>query len=93
MSSEASQLVASHLAVLTQTDKDRYFLRTIYPSEPLLAESSAELTHKYGWDLPLGALCEYVRSGVVEAGYRGELLTKIICLMAMDDALNSIPTR
>ena len=92
MSSEASQLIASHLAVLTQTDKNRHFLRTIYPSEPLLAEASAELTNDYGWALPLCALCEYVRSGIVEAGYRGELLTKIMCLMAMDNALNSIST-
>src|SRR5207249_1709773 len=70
-----------------------HFMRTIYPSEPVLAEASAELTDKLGWGLPLCTLCEYVRSGIVEAGYRGELLTKIICLMAMDDALNSIPTQ
>jgi hypothetical protein len=31
--SEASELIASHLAVLTRTDNERHFLRTVYPSE------------------------------------------------------------
>src|ERR1700737_2156994 len=85
---EASELIASHLAVLTKTDNERHFLRTIYPSEPILAEASARLTNKYGWANPLSALIHYVHGGIVEAGYRGELLTKIVCLMAMDKALS-----
>ena len=88
---EASELIASHLAVLTRTDDERHFLRTVYPSEPLLAEVSARLTHRYGWAHPLSALVHYIEGRIVEAGFRGELITKIICLMAMDEALSSIP--
>ena len=88
---EASELIASHLAVLTRTDNERHFLRTVYPSEPILAAASARLTNDYGWAHPLSALIHYVRGGIVEAGFRGELITKIICLMAMDRALSSIP--
>jgi hypothetical protein len=86
--SEASELIASHLAVLTRTDNERHFLRTVYPSEPVLAEASARLTNKDGWANPLSALIHYVHGGIVEAGFRGELLTKIVCLMAMDKALS-----
>ena len=65
-------------------------MRTIYPSEPILAQVSAHLTKEYGWDSPLCALHHYVQGGIVEGGYRGELLTKIVCLMAMDTALTTI---
>ena len=88
---EAPELIASHLAVLTRTDDERHFLRTVYPSEPILAEVSARLTHNHGWAHPLSALVHYVQGGIVEAGFRGELITKIVCLMAMDEALKSIP--
>jgi len=88
---EASELIASHLAVLTRTDDERHFLRTVYPSEPILAEVSARLTHNYGWANPLCALVHYVQGGIVEAGFKGELITKIVCLMAMDKALSQIP--
>ena len=88
---EASELIASHLAVLTRTDDERHFLRIIYPSEPILAEVSARLTHTYGWAHPLSALIHYVQGGIVDAGFKGELITKIVCLMAMDEALSSMP--
>jgi hypothetical protein len=83
---EASEIVASHMAVLMKTDEDHHFLRSAYPSEPILAEASARLTAKYGWGKPLGALLHFIQTGIVDAGFRGELLTKIICLMAVDRA-------
>jgi hypothetical protein len=88
---EASELIASHLAVLTRTDDQRHFLRTVYPSEPILAEVSAQLTDTHGWANPLSALVHYIRGGIVGAGFKGELITKIVCLMAMDKALSQIP--
>ena len=91
--SEASELIASHLAVLTKTDDERHFLQTVYPSEPILAAASATLTDDHGWAHPLSALIHYVRGGIVEAGFRGELITKIVCLMAMDRTLSSITAR
>ena len=86
---EAAELVASHLAVLGGTDDERHFLRTYYPSEPFLAAVSALCTKSRGWHGSLKALNHYVMGGVVEAGFRGELLTKLTCLMAMDHLLNS----
>jgi hypothetical protein len=88
---EASEMIASHMAVLMRTDTDRHFLRIVYPSEPLLAEASASITTMYGWGRPLQALHLYVQSGIVDAGFRGELLTKIVCLMAAEDAMKSKP--
>jgi hypothetical protein len=89
---ESSELIASHLAILTRTDDERHFFRMVYPSEPLVAEVSAQLTHDNGWGHPLSALVHYVKGGIVCAGFKGELVTKIVCLMAMDKALSSIDT-
>src|SRR5204862_2126098 len=85
---EASELVTSHMAVLMKTDKDRHFLRMFYPSEPMLAEAAANLLTTFGWSKPLQALQHYVQTGIVDAGFRGELLTKIVCLMAVDEVNN-----
>jgi hypothetical protein len=86
---EAAEMVASHMAVCTATEKDRHYLTIDYPSEPLLAEASAELTSFYGWDNGLRALIHYAKQGVASQGWRGELVTKILCLMAMDLTLRT----
>jgi hypothetical protein len=82
---QANELVASHMAVLLKTDDQRHYLRMFYPSEPLLAEGAARLLLSYGWSQSLRVLEHYIQAGVVDAGFRGELLTKIVCLMAMDE--------
>ena len=85
--SEAAQMVSSHLAVLLRTDKERHFLQTFYPSEPILAEASAAITKTIGWAPLVRALYDQIQNGIVSAGFRGELLTKVLLLMAMDDTL------
>jgi hypothetical protein len=86
---EAAEIVASHLAIVVSADHHRHFLSTTYPSEPLVAAASASLTYKrYGWANTLSALTTYVQTGIVDAGYRGELLTKILCLMAVDESMS-----
>ena len=43
---EAGEVISSHLAVLLRTDEDRHFLRTYYPSEPILAERRPRSSRK-----------------------------------------------
>ena len=83
---EAAEMISSHLAVLMRTDEDRHFLRIAYPSEPIVAEASAQMTKKMGWGQVLKALFTSVQTGVVDAGFRGELLSKIMCLIAIDQS-------
>src|SRR5579859_2928655 len=84
-SAEAAEVVSSHLAVLLKADEDYHFLRIHYPSEPILAEASAQITSEIGWHYVLKALYHHMQNGIVSTGYRGELLSKVLCLMAMDD--------
>ena len=88
---EARDLVARHLGVLVDIKPERQYHKTVYASEPILATVAAEHIASIGWHAPLMALCHYVNSAVVtSSGFRGELLTKIICLMSMDDVLKSL---
>ena len=87
---EASELVASHMAVLVKTAEDRHFPRMFYPSEPMLAEGPTNLLTTFGSSKSLQALQHYVQTGIVDVGFRGELLSKIICLMATD-SVNTKP--
>ena len=86
------RILASHLAVLIGTSPDRSFLKLAYPSEPILANVSPLQLETIGWGRPLQALCHYIDSAIVDPGFRGELLTKVICLMAMDEALSKSQT-
>ena len=85
---EAAEIVASQMAVLLKLDEDHHFLSLMYSSEPILAEASARLTAANGWSQPRRALNHFIGSGIIDAGFRGELLTKIVYLMAVDMALS-----
>ena len=91
-SSEAVEMVSSHLAVVLRSDEDRHFINTYYPSEPILGEASAVIMKSVGWGSHLRALYQHMKNGIVTAGYRGELLSKVLCLMAMDDTPKPLPT-
>jgi hypothetical protein len=90
-SSEAVEMVSSHLAVLLRSDEERHFINTYYPSEPILGEASAVIMKRVGWGSHLRALYQHMKNGIVAAGYRGELLSKVLCLMAMDDTPKPLP--
>ena len=81
---DARELVASHMMFLEHVDDERLFTR--YLSEPILAEASARATAEHGWDAPLESLLSKILHGVVDAGFRGELVTKALLCIAMEDA-------
>jgi hypothetical protein len=88
-SREAEELVSSHLAVLLRADQD--LLKIYYPSEPILAEASASITHRTGWKPALKALHNHLQNGIIIAGYWGKLLSKLLCLIAMDSITKPLP--
>jgi uncharacterized protein YecT (DUF1311 family) len=65
---------------------DDHQLFTRYLPEPILAEASAQVTGKYGWELPLDCLLYKIQHGVVDGGFRGEFVTKALLCIACEDA-------
>jgi hypothetical protein len=82
------ELCASHMAVCQFVYPNSERIIVNYPSEPVLAEASALITRSlplgFGFDKLLDFLIEEINNGAVEGGFRGELVAKIILLLARD---------
>ena len=78
-----AQLVASHMRIAFSVPKDREYLRSGYPSEPLLAEAAAQQMHDFECDRPdLNMMAEMLRSefvsGLLDLGQRGEIVFRLL---------------
>jgi hypothetical protein len=80
------ELVASHMMTLKRVGVNHDHLETRYLSEPILAEAAAAGTANHGWTKPLEALVPEMRHGIVDRGYRGEFITKVLLCMAVEVA-------
>ncbi|KAG2146282.1 hypothetical protein DEU56DRAFT_787283 [Suillus clintonianus] len=78
--------VASHLRICFSTTQDRSWAFTGYPSEPLLSCVAATLLHSGNNTLEdaLGVLNKKVNEGMVEIGQSGELVSRLVLLLAKD---------
>ncbi|KAF9045740.1 hypothetical protein BDZ89DRAFT_1155434 [Hymenopellis radicata] len=80
--------VASHMRVVHSIPSHRLYMRTGTPSEPILAEAAAQL-------LPEGreqlSFLASKLNPLVSKGERGELAARVLCNLAHDVAVNSLP--
>jgi len=85
----ASELVARHMARSEEISRDRQSVTISYPSEPILALASREYTNRYkkAGSVLLAALREFLLSGAVAKGHRGEVIVRFLNLWAMDKAM------
>ena len=90
----SQELVSQHMRLLYYVSEDRQAMITAHCSEPMLVQAAAQLTNFISenkgslnvlWNRLLMRLCRSLRSGIVDAGYRGELLARILLLMAWDE--------
>ena len=84
------EMVSSHLMVLMRVSNDHEQLEAFYPSEPILANASANITSQLGWTRPCQAMVSLFRHGMVEKGFRGEYVTKALCCIAFEDACREL---
>ncbi|KAH8109132.1 hypothetical protein DFH11DRAFT_1731386 [Phellopilus nigrolimitatus] len=84
------KLVQSHMAIAFSIPQHRETIRTGYPSEPILAEAAARqmriLRSRGGSDSPSQLLKNFLETGVIDKGERGELVARLIFTLAYDDA-------
>ncbi|KAG8213468.1 hypothetical protein J3R82DRAFT_12005, partial [Butyriboletus roseoflavus] len=78
--------VASHLRVCITTTDDRLWSYTTYPSEPLLSCAATFLLHSTVNSLnqTLATLVTKVENGMIDIGQRGELVSRLLWLLAKD---------
>ncbi|KAG9297985.1 hypothetical protein G9A89_018813 [Geosiphon pyriformis] len=78
-------LIADHMRVCIHITPERESVLSAVPSEPILAEASAQLMHRQGYlESILSFLAVSLRYGIVDAGYRGELVAQLLVLLAID---------
>ena len=82
----SQDLVAQHMRTLYSISASRDAVVTGYFSEPVLVLAAAQLTNSIhsGWEVLLEALVRSLRNGQVAAGFRGELVARLLLLMAWD---------
>ena len=91
LSQQASELVSSHMRILRHVDETRESLVTTSPSEPVLAEAASHIMNCSGILVQvLDHLVSSIRNHVVvNAVDQGELVGRILCLLAIDKAIQS----
>lgn len=85
--------VASHMRFCISISEDRQWKFTAYPSEPILSHCAAEVM----WTSPsvmekiFVRLDEKLRSGMIDKGKQGELITRILTSFAKDLCIMDLP--
>lgn len=85
-----ADLVACHLRMAYSVPQSREYVRSGYPSEPLLAEAAAQQMHvfrSFDPDATLKILKDNVESGLLDKGERGELVARELLTSAYDRAI------
>lgn len=77
------RLVESHMAIAYTFKADRQGLTAGYPSEPIVAEAAAQVMWKFRRPVS-EVLAQYVTSGMVPIGTRGELVMRLLLIKAFD---------
>lgn len=82
-------LVASHMRIAYSAPHPREYIRSGYPSEPVLAEAAAQHMHAHPDDFSaLRILEDNIQGGLIDKGERGELVARLLVTLALDRAIN-----
>ncbi|CAG8766589.1 4721_t:CDS:1, partial [Racocetra fulgida] len=88
----ASDLVSSYMRLCLKISDDRKSIITSMPTEPVLAEASAQIMNDPDINLIelINSLTSALKNGAVEGGYRGELVARLLLLKAWDDVYEKL---
>ena len=91
----APAMVASHMATAVSISTARDEVVVAYPSEPILALASRSYARKQNKEAFLQRLVvqlkEYFASGAVAKGHRGEVIVRLLNLLAIDECMSTLP--
>src|ERR1700676_2496250 len=85
-----AELVASHMRICYSVPKSREYMRSGYPSEPILAEAAAQQMYAFRKRDPraiLDILKDNMEGGLLDRGERGELVGRELLMSAYDRAI------
>ncbi|GJE95218.1 hypothetical protein PsYK624_113990 [Phanerochaete sordida] len=82
----AQDLVARHMLIVFGVPEHREYMRMGAPSEPLLAHVAAHVMNEHTQIDVVGALASAMKAGQIDKGQRGELVGRLLMILAHDKA-------
>ncbi|PCH43332.1 hypothetical protein WOLCODRAFT_103395 [Wolfiporia cocos MD-104 SS10] len=80
-----TQMLKSKMRIAYSIPAHRYYLRSGYPSEPILAEAAARAMAEFRRPAAT-ILASFAESGLIDKGNRGELVMRLLLIQAFDAA-------
>ena len=81
------ELVSGHMRHTFSVPEHRQYLYTGYPSEPILAEAAAVCLYQMNFS-PVACLEYLMKEGLISKGDRGEMVARLLWLLAFDRAVH-----
>ncbi|KAI0661499.1 hypothetical protein C8Q70DRAFT_965144 [Cubamyces menziesii] len=85
-------LLSNHTLIAFSIPQHREYMRAGTPSEPILAHAAAKLMNEFGLDI-VRSLTEGFKHGLLDKGQRGELVARLLLILAHDKAQAPLPQR
>ncbi|PSR72358.1 hypothetical protein PHLCEN_2v11764 [Hermanssonia centrifuga] len=82
------QLVEGHMRIAYSVPIHRQYIRSGYPSEPILAEAAAHEMNSETQPI-INVLSNSIDNGLIDKGNRGELVARLILTQAYDKAIQT----
>ncbi|THG97518.1 hypothetical protein EW026_g4488 [Hermanssonia centrifuga] len=82
------QLVEGHMRIVYSIPVDRQYIRSGYPSEPILAEAAAHEMNSEERPI-INILSSFIDNGLIYKGDRGGLVARLILTQAYDKAIQT----
>jgi hypothetical protein len=89
LSTMEAKLVENHMRIAFSVPAHREYVHTGAPSEPVLVEAAARITHRNiprRLDIP-SRIQSFIEEGIIDKPERGEIVSRLILLEAMDSAV------
>lgn len=83
-----NKLVGSHMRIAYSVPKHREYMYSGSPSEPVLAEAAAQAMSSMR-DV-VDSMADFVRSGLIQKGERGELVARLLLTLAHDHGCEAL---
>ena len=82
-----AELVESHMRICYSVPQSRKYMRSGYPSEPILAEAAAQQMYTFRKRDQRAILKDNMEDGLLDRGERGELVGRVLLMSAYDRAI------
>lgn len=83
-------LVQDNMALALYIPQSRAFVMATYAAEPILAAAASSIMDDHGREKIINELIDLTSLSMIDRGPKGELMSKVTCILAFDSCSNSV---